>query len=1658
MTAPPEREAPVGRPTVPSEADVGEVRARIAALEREAKALEPDPRSARLYHELGLLWERPLGNLRAAAAAFQAAYRLAPRFVENLRSARRIFSDVGNWPMVLQLLDAELAAIDGARPRAALLFEKAEVLSDRLDRWDDATQVLANALELEPSDLGLLVQAEGMLAAHGDVTGLLRVQILLARALPEPRLAAHALQTAAALHARLGQHDEALKRWREAFALDRRDPVTLGALRRAAETTGDDEKLVAVLAAEAELGGPTSVPAYTALARAYVRQERPEDAVAALNAARHQNPLDTSVLTALATLHESLDRPEELGDVLASLAAAVRDEREWLAVQLRLASLLEDTLHRDPQAVQCYEAVLARVSGHPVALSGLGRLHAKTQDWPALVAVYDAELAGVGDPRTRAELHFRSAEILDARLHRTDDALARFREALQLVPGYLPARQGLERVLRREKRWTELIALHEEELLSVTSPADGVAALGRIAQESEEHLGNLDLAADALRRALDLAPDHLPSLVHLARLAERREAWDELVPLLERQAERSTEPAQAIALRHRAAQVLEERLDDVPAAIAVLERLLAADRTYLPALQAVGRLYARDARWKELGQMYRREAELAGPTRAVQLWARIADLEEMRLSDLDAARAAWDEVLRRDPEHAPGLRAMARIQRGQGDWPGLVGTLERMAGTRTDPRARADALFEVATLQQDALADRAAAATTLEAVLRLAPDHIPALRQLEALSGRDGGPDALQPLERATVAGSPSERLGARLRLAHALLAAGHLDRAAAVAESALELQPDDVGALLLLEHTRAADRARRAEVRQRLAARVTDPGLSAALRLSVALEQGRPRLDERLEHLRRAFALDPEDPRTAFQLERALRQVGHVTGLREFYERRLAVTEAPASRLELHLRLGQLGEAAMETLPLALAAYQAALALEPGELVALQGMRRIRLRMGEMETGALAWEAEAAATRSREGAVQAWLEAGRLWIDALQKPERAIDAFERVLDLDPLEVEASEAVESLLARKGGAAELASLNERRGQTRLASGDRPGAADEYFKAAQGWLDGVGDRGRALVALGRALEAEPEHPDALELRALLASEQGRWTDAAEALEARLKIGGEAETLAGLQLRLGIVYQEHLDQPARAVAAFNAALASVRTPEPLDRLATLHRASRNWTGVVDCLEQLRAMEARPVDRARASLRLAEALNDGFDDAERSVTEAREALPLLLEEPEALDRIVPLFERRGRLTMLLQLLDERAMPPCTPAAAARIWIRLAELYLRALGDLSRAVAACRTAVELDPGSVEARATLADMLSKDPGSADLAVDAHREVLALDPVRLPSLEMLYEIWDSQRMLDRSFCCAAATTFLDAGSPRATNLHLDWRGRLPTEPHARIDRDSLRLLLHPDAGNPLTEVLRAVGDQVSKLYPPDFEALGVDPRADRLRSDHPVVRAIRLVAEGFGVDHFDVYQARRGLMVAEPSEPPSICVGHDVVRRFNSREQKFLIGRAVFSLLQRSALAGKLPEQELADLLGDCIRLMVPGFEGLGRRDDERIRTLRKLLSRKALRALEEPARQVAEGPVPDLGKTLQGLFASGNRAGLLVCGDPAVALTMVLREDPAFTSSKAPESQESVIRAVRERADLKALITFSVSEELFTLRDKVGPTLPERAV
>src|SRR5277367_2552712 len=234
-----------------------EARERIAALEREARALGDGPEAALLFHEMGLLWEDPLRNPRNAASAFQAAYRLAPRFVENLRAARRIFSDVGNWQLVLQLLDAELEATETGRGRAALLYERALVLDERLGRHEEAAHAFREVLAAQPGDVGLLSQLASIWAARGDARSLADTLQLLARAVEDPRVADEALLSAGLLlEERLRDPEGAAEAYREAFALDPSDPVLLAALARVAAREERNDELLRVLAAEAENAGP----------------------------------------------------------------------------------------------------------------------------------------------------------------------------------------------------------------------------------------------------------------------------------------------------------------------------------------------------------------------------------------------------------------------------------------------------------------------------------------------------------------------------------------------------------------------------------------------------------------------------------------------------------------------------------------------------------------------------------------------------------------------------------------------------------------------------------------------------------------------------------------------------------------------------------------------------------------------------------------------------------------------------------------------------------------------------------------------------------------------------------------------------------------------------------------------------------------------------------------------------------------------------------------------------------------------------------------------------------------------------------------------------------------------------------------------------------
>ncbi|QAT85981.1 adventurous gliding motility protein AgmK [Corallococcus coralloides] len=1649
---------------VPQASAEDDARERIASMEREAKALattEPQT-AALLFHEVGLLWEEPLKNPRNAAVAFQNAYKLAPRFLANIRAARRLFADVGNWQMVVQLIDAELTASEDPRQQASLLFEKGQILEERLSRDNDAADALRQALDRKPTDVTLLTQLESVYAARNDAGALVEIYRLLATAVVPPSLRAHYLTSAGMLlEERLKQKDAAAAAFREAFALDRSDPLLQAAVKRVAEREGRTDELLSALLSEAEGQGSQGAPAYLHIAKVHDRLGRKDDALSALLAARRVSPHEPLVLSALAGIYETQGRFEELADVLLAWVGSINDESELVAINLRLAALYEDDLKRDQEAAARYQAILARIPSHAAALAGLGKLSYRMQNWEGLVAVFDAEVTAAEDAKGKAARMYKAAEILEERLGRQEDAIARYNACLQLQPGYLPAQKALTRLYERQGRFAELVQMFEQDLLQTSDRDQVITTLNKMAVIYEDRLGDLDHAIECMKRILDLASDHLPTLRNLARLYERAGRYRELLETNDLEASFAGDTKQVLSLLHRNAEILDEHLKDRVGAITAYERVLALSPSYLPALKALGRLYAQDGRWEKLIDMYRAESEISPSTdAAAALIYKIGELYEHRLKQENEALASYQEALMLAPSYFPALRALARIHRAHGAWESLVEVLRADAANRTDPLERANAMYQAAAIWEDQLGRPELAIEGYQEVLRLTPGHAATLRALERLYvAQDNVKELVSILDRETQVGqTPAAKVTAYLKLARLYLDRfQEPSRAAQCCESVLGLEPGNLTALMLLERIRVSDRVRRAELRARIAERVTDTRLSSALRILAAADQEKgPPSERTLEVYQRAFDADPSDARLAFGLERVLRQSGDTAALSRMYGMRLAVTTDATEALELLLRAAELAEKNPDQ-EQAAALYQQALELQAQCLPALQGARRVALRRSDFATARAMMETEARASRDTKSAIEGFVAAAKLAAQKLNDPDGAAALYRLALERDPLHPGAATGLEELLAQRGGSSDLAALHERRAEARLAQRDAEAAAAAYVTAARLHNVALGDRDRALAVLEKALAARPGFPDALETRGLLLLEAQQYAEAAQMLGQRVQQGGDPRVLAQHHLTLGALYQQHLNDPGRAAAHLQTALATLpRHPEALERLATVYAQGRNFGGAVDCLRRLLDQDLPNDARARFTVELARIHEEGLGDVASATALYKKALELTPGEPALVDRLVALYERQRNLPELAQMLEAQAAATASTDVkrAVSLRMRVASFYAGPLTEPARATVIYRQLVEQDPQNLGARAALADLYGRDMTSFPLAIEEHRQILRQDPARVDSLHALFKLWDAQKQQDKAFAVAAVLTFMRATNEVEQAYYSEARARQPQEPREALPAaDVDTVLMHPAARGPLTDLLRAMGEHLGKVYPPQFEMLGVNPKQDKLKPDSAVYKAVRAVAQTFGVEEFEVYLARRGMLQPETTEPLSLCVGQDVVRRFNAREQKFLIGKAVLGLLNKTAVLSKLSQGETVDLFGNAIRVHVQQFNGLGRRNDDTTKQLKKAFSRKAMKASEGPAQTLSEQSKIDVATVVDALGFSADRAGLLVCGDPSVGLTMVLREDPNIVANRQDGTTDGILQAVRERADLKALLSWLLTDDFFRLRQRIGLSL-----
>ncbi|MEZ4340309.1 MAG: tetratricopeptide repeat protein [Sandaracinaceae bacterium] len=1620
----------------------------------EIETTKDPARKARLSYEVARLYEGPLADPKRALAQFEACLAISKDHVPSLRGARRAALATGNHRGALPYFDAEARVTADSRRKAALLYAKGRVLEDALGDHEKARQAYRTAAELDKQDPSILKALEQRDREEQKWADLERTLEREANAIggDDRHRAALIVERARLLEHREHRTDAAIELYETALRLDPQASGALEALERLCHAQRRWRDLIGVLGRRAD---QATSPAERAMALYRIGQlhfERlgnREEAIAALESAAAETPDDPLILDALAGLLERAERFERLAEVLARLTIVSSDPQDQLVLWHRVGTLLDERLSAPDQAREAYERALACDPTHVPTLQALSRIYLASEAWDPMIRMLLAEAEQAQDPKRRAAAHARIAEVLEAHKQAPDEAMTHHARALSLHPGHAASFKALTRLYADAGRHRALIELYERAIEQAEEPAAAVTHLFKVGAIYEDTLSEHDQAAHTYARVLELDPENLGALHAMQRATERAGRFDRLVEALEREAELRHEDAQVVDLFHRAAEILDERLGDPEGAMKRYGKILEIDEGYEPALSGLGRIYHRTGRWDDLLELYERELALDPKGRsAAALLHKMGQLAEERIGDESRAIDCYRRALDADPRHRPSLSALQRKLTARRDHQGLVDVLELEVEGAPDAEARARAAYRLGQVFEEHLEapDRAAAA--FETALVAVPGYAPALDALGRLRARQSAWRRLvdQLDEEANTARDDATRVARLVRAGeiwtHAL---DDPRRAVGCYERALQIAPTHLETLLSLEslYRKLARHDALAQVYGALARVLQDPGARVAALRELARIAGRTDVREARAVQEAILSLWPDDPGALEALETIALTAEDRELLARIDQRLCAkagdvkVISAYQTRLAESLEIGGDGSA--------IDAYRAALSSDPENVAAAKGLARVALARRDPEALVEAARREASVTPEPQRAARLLVRAGQVAQRDLRDGRSALADFSKALELWPDDADAAAGMTELLLSAGQAARAADrLSRAAGSAKSA--DRVAAL--WMEVARLQADLLDNVPAAITSLKRVLKDAPSHVPTLRTMAKLHGRQDRWAEAAEMLAKVVSLAPDRAVLRDAHLELASIWDERLDDPARALVSLQAVLSlEPDHPEALRRLAMLSARTGDLDKASHMLRRLVEVAPTAEIRTEAWVMYSDIQSDR-GDVEAAKNSALHAIAIAGPGSIGVERHLTLIE--GNADWLAQADAVRAWVEhqSDPLARRAGRVEVARILNEELARPARAVEELELAVREQPTDVELRRLLA-MNLRLSGATDDAAKSLRAVLDEHPTRADIWRELAQTHAAANQRAAAQRALMPIVLLGEATPREKEEVARYVPRPGHAQPASLDAATTEAFYPVRRTAELTQLMRVMVPAIGKLYPPDFDAYGVSSRAKlSTRSGEPIRLTADRLATVFGLGELYLYVHRaRGKGVAvELSEPPSILLPQQVAE-MGEAQRVFALAKAMSNISVGLYAVDRLTPRELEIVLAAISRRVAPGYgAGLTSEDtlDDVGKRLYRALPRRNRKGLDDASRAYVGAKSIDFAHFVEAVVTSASRIALVVCDDLTAALDVLKKTERDLAELSGP-------KLVRHPM-VSRLVRFWVSPEAEILRTRCGLT------
>ncbi|MBW2213849.1 MAG: tetratricopeptide repeat protein [Deltaproteobacteria bacterium] len=557
-----------------------------------------------------------------------------------------------------------------------------------------------------------------------------------------------------------------------------------------------------------------------------------EPTVRALEALIEQSEYRSAAAELLEPLYLRRMEWPKVTQILEARLDGEEDPTQRLDLLRHLGDVQESHLEDLDGALETYGRLFGEDPHDPQSQETLTRLARSLGRWDRLAAIFDKTLRAVEvDDADTAVLALTTAKLYDARLEDLDRAGYFYQRALTYDPSNKEAGQALASVYSRSLKWNALLDLDRERESFADTDDERVAVLHEIARIEVDELGNPEGGIVTHRRILEVDPVNTEAVSRLDELLEGVERWDDLGAHIEFQIDNASDARVALELRQRLGSLTETKLQSPAQALDIFEDVLADQRDYVPALQAVSRLvedgdhgpravqilepiHRESGDWQALISVLDAKANQAVDSfERAETWREVGRLHEEHGGNAEKAFDAWGEALIVEPADEATRSEVDRLARSLGSWEAYIQTFEQAAAATDEPSLRGSFLTSVAEAQDRELGDPRASIKTYARVLEADPEAEGTLDELEALQVMVGDWEGLarvyeQKLDHSHDAEIRAELLGRLGGLWEEQLS--NPERAVSYYEQAAGEKPDDAAAFVALDRLFASVNDRR--------------------------------------------------------------------------------------------------------------------------------------------------------------------------------------------------------------------------------------------------------------------------------------------------------------------------------------------------------------------------------------------------------------------------------------------------------------------------------------------------------------------------------------------------------------------------------------------------------------------------------------------------------------------------------------------------------------------------------------------------------------------------------------------------------------------------------------------------------------------------------